>query len=196
MPLPSSSASRSLKHTRQITIEGYARDDGLWDIDARITDRKQRPLSLANGTVRPAGELLHDMHLRVTIDAQMNIVDVLAVTDAAPFMGTCETITPVYRQLIGLNLFNQFRQNVRDRTKGVAGCTHITELCSVLPTAALQSLAGEVKLEQKKPDDQADNGEQKPFALDKCHAMRTDGELARLYYPKWYRAPAKKAGEN
>ena len=40
MPLTPSTSRRALKHTRAIQIEAFARDDGLWDIDAHITDIK------------------------------------------------------------------------------------------------------------------------------------------------------------
>ncbi len=193
MPLPSSNVPRKLKHTRQITLEGYAREDGLWDIEAHITDHKTRPVLMDRGTPRPVGEALHDMTLRLTIDTQMNVVDVVAVTDAAPYPGLCESIAPAYRKLIGLNLFKKFRQTVRERVGGVGGCTHITELSNVLPTAALQSFVGEVAPYGRQPEsgtvEAAGQEQAQPFHLDKCHALRTDGEAVRLYYPKWYRAP-------
>ena len=50
--------SRSLRHTRAIEVQAYARDDGLWDLDARITDVKQIDVTLASG-LRPAGTHLH-----------------------------------------------------------------------------------------------------------------------------------------
>ena len=46
MPL-SSPVSRTLRHTRAIQVDAYARDDGLWDLDARITDVKTRDIALA-----------------------------------------------------------------------------------------------------------------------------------------------------
>jgi hypothetical protein len=35
-----------------------------------------------------------------------------------------------------------------------------------------------------------DEGEQKPFQLDRCHALDTTGDVVRRYYPKWYRGAA------
>jgi len=31
-------------------------------------------------------------------------------------------------------------------------------------------------------------GENKPFQLDRCHALETTTDTVRRYYPKWYRA--------
>ncbi|MDP1979403.1 DUF2889 domain-containing protein [Undibacterium sp.] len=187
MPLSSSTNRRALKHTRTIQIEAFARDDGLWDLDARITDYKPRDITLASG-VRPNGSALHDLSLRITIDLQLTIVDVEAFSDAVPYPGYCEVITPDYKKLIGLNLLRQFRQGVKERMAGVHGCTHLTEMAQILPTAAVQAFAGDV-IDTR--DGATDRGQQaqQPFQLDRCHALRTDGPAVVQYYPRWAKAP-------
>lgn len=182
MPLSPPSSRRALKHTRAIQIEAYARDDGLWDVDAHITDIKTRDTKLASGT-RPAGEALHDLWLRITVDTKLNIVDAEAVSDAVPYPDYCDTIGPAYKKLIGLNLLKGFRDGVKQRLSGINGCTHITELASVLPTATIQAFAGEVL--DTRDGAHADEQSQKPFQLDRCHALRTDGEAVVKYYPRW-----------
>ena len=181
MPLPAPAASRRRLHTRRITFEGFQRDDGLFDIDARLTDVKDQDLTLLSG-VRRAGEFVHDMHVRATIDRAFTIVELEARTDAAPYPGGCETIGPHYRQLIGSNLLNGFRKKLHDTMGHVRGCTHITELLGALPTAAVQTFAG-LKARE-------DEGAGKPFQLDRCHALETSSETVRLYYPRWYRGAA------
>ncbi|MFZ6745289.1 DUF2889 domain-containing protein [Undibacterium sp. JH2W] len=183
MPLSSSTNRRALKHTRTIQIEAFARDDGLWDLDARITDYKPRDITLASG-VRPNGSALHDLSLRITINLQMTIVDVEASSDAVPYPGYCEAITPDYKKLIGLNLMRQFRQGVKERMAGVQGCTHLTEMAQILPTAAVQAFAGDV-IDTR--DGATDHGQQaqQPFQLDRCHALRIDGPAVVQYYPRW-----------
>lgn len=53
MPLLSPPTSRrALKHARAIQVEAFAHDDGLWDIDARITDIKTRD-TIVRARVRP-----------------------------------------------------------------------------------------------------------------------------------------------
>lgn len=176
MPLPVS--PRQLIHTRSITVSAYRRDDGLWDIEAHLVDLKNRDFPLASG-IRPKGMPVHDMTLCVTIDRELNVVGARARSDATPYPGECEMITPDYEGLVGLNLMRGFRQAVRERFAGVSGCTHLTELTAVLPTAAIQGIAGET----------LDTGgtDEKPFQIDRCHALRADGAAVRRYYPKWYR---------
>jgi hypothetical protein len=186
MPLSHSISRRALKHTRAIYVEAFARDDGLWDIDAHITDVKTRDATLASG-VRPAGVPLHDLWLRLTIDSKLIVVDAEAVSDAVPYPGYCDTIGQAYKKLIGLSLLNGFRRGVLERLSGIAGCTHLSELAQILPTVAIQAFAGDVidTREDASPDEQS----HKPFQLDRCHALRTDGAAVAKYYPRWVRVP-------
>ena len=186
MPLSSSSPRRALKHTRAIRIEAYARDDGLWDIDAHITDAKTRETHLASGT-RPPGAPVHDLWLRVTIDTRLNIMAAEAVSDAVPYPGYCDTIGPAYEKLVGLNLARGFREGVKQRLSGIQGCTHLTELAQVLPTAAIQAFAGDVI--DTRDGANTEEQSQKPFQLDRCHALRTDGPVVAKYYPRWVLNP-------
>jgi hypothetical protein len=178
-------------HTRAIQVDAYARDDGLWDIEAILTDTKSRDFPLATG-VRAAGDPVHKMLLRLTIDTRLNILDAAAESLRVPYPGHCDTIGPAYRKLIGLNLLQDFRKHVQARLGGVHGCTHVTELATVLPTAAVQAFAGEVF----KPRDAAHEGhhadEKQPWQLDRCHALRTDGPTVAQFYPRWYRSKKQK----
>ena len=180
MPLPIQDVERELTHTRRVRFEGYKRKDGLWDIEGHITDVKNHDFTLETG-VRRAGLPVHDMWVRLTIDTQFNVVDAVAVSDAVPYPGGCDTVGPAYRKLIGLNLVDRFRKRVSERLGGVQGCTHITEMLGYFPTAAIQTFAGENKQNRDESE--------KPFQLDHCYAMDTHSETVREYYPKWYAGP-------
>eukprot|EP01034_Spumella_vulgaris_P046992 gene46992-58630_t len=81
MSLSTPVSRRALRHTRAIDIQAFAREDGLWDLDAHITDIKVNATKLASG-VRDGGMPLHDLSLRITVDRQLNIVAAEAVSDA------------------------------------------------------------------------------------------------------------------
>ena len=179
MPLPVPEVERELTHTRRVRYEGYKRADGLWDIEAHLLDSKNHDYRLKTG-VRRAGQPIHDMWLRLTIDRSFTIVEAVAATDAVPYPGGCEAIAPAYRKLIGLNLLRGFRKRTWELFGATQGCTHLTELLAGLPTAAIQTFAGEAKEERD------DGG--KPFQLDQCHALQTSGETVRVWYPKWFKA--------
>jgi hypothetical protein len=178
MPLPPPEVPRKPQHTRSIRVQGYAREDGLWDIEAELIDVKAYDFARQGGDILRAGEPVHHMHLRITIDAEMTIVAAQAVYDAAPYGEHCTAIDDAYRDLVGMNLLKGFRQQVKARFGRVAGCTHMTELSLVLPTAAVQSMAGR-RRENPDPD-------KRPFQLDGCHALSTEGPVVLQYYPQWY----------
>jgi len=187
MALPTVAPERRLLHRRAISIEVHARPDGLFEADACIVDTRPHDTRLAEG-VRPAGEPIHDMLLRVVVDRQMNVVDAGAETRSMPYPGRCDEHGDAYRRLIGLNLLRGFRHEVKARLGGVAGCTHVTELAQNLPTAVVQAFAGTVI------DTRGDaEGAARPFQIDGCHALRADGPVVRQHYPRWYR-PAADAG--
>lgn len=178
MPLSPPAPRRRHVHTRRIEVQGFLRDDGLYDLDARLTDTKAMDYPIASG-LRRAGDPVHDLLLRVTIDPGFNVIDVEAVSDWVPYPGGCDTIGPAYRQLIGLNLVRGFRRTVGEMFADVRGCSHITELLLSLPTVAIQTFATFRK-------ENEDTGE-KPFQLDRCHALETTSETVMRYYRPWYR---------
>jgi hypothetical protein len=183
MALPTAAPDRQLKHRRRIDVQIHARGNGLWEVDAEITDVKTRDTQLAGG-VRPAGEPIHDMLLRVIVDEQFNIVEAGSETRRMPYPGHCDDHGDAYRSLVGLNLLKGFRQAVHERLGRTAGCTHLTELSQVLPTAVVQAFAGDVLKTREGESDQ------RPFQIDGCHALRADGPVVRTHYPRWHRAVA------
>lgn len=177
MPL-SPPAERERLHVRRVSYEGYRRADGLYDIEASLNDSKDHDYPLSSGT-RSRQVPVHLMRVRVTINRRFDVVDIEAATDEMPYPGHCDRITPDYKRLVGSNLLKGFRKSIAEKMGGVNGCTHISELLGYLPTAAVQTFAGE-RRETETPSGQ------KPFQLDACHALATDGDAVRLYYPKWY----------
>lgn len=164
-------------------VQTYMRDDGLIDLEAELIDTKAYDYPLKSGIHR-AGDAVHHMHLRVTIDDNFTIVAAEAAYDAAPFGEGCSAIAPTYAGLVGMNLLRGFRQQVKTRFGRVAGCTHLSELTSVLPTAAVQTLA------QRRQQERAAGTEaERPFQLDGCHALRVDGPIVQSEHPRWYMVP-------
>ena len=128
-------------HTRNVVCDGYRREDGLLDLEARLTDRKSHAFALMTG-VRQAGEAIHDIWIRVTIDRGLTIRAVEASLPGVRYPGGCEAIAPAYAKLVGANLVSGFRKVVKERLGSVHGCSHLTELVGHLPTAAVQMFAG------------------------------------------------------
>jgi hypothetical protein len=181
MALPPAAPERLLKHRRSIDVQVYARGGGLWEVDARLTDVKSHDLPMANG-IRRAGEPIHEMLLRLVVDDQLNVVEAGSRPLWIPYPGHCDGHGDPYVALVGLNLMRGFRLKVMERLRGVAGCTHLTELSLVLPTAVIQALADEVI-----DTSEGNAAGQPPFQIDRCQALRADGEVVREHYPRWWR---------
>jgi hypothetical protein len=183
-----SSISRRPVHTRQYRVDVYARDDGLWDLDAEIIDTKHREIRLERGPL-PAGEALHHMTLTVTIQPDGQIVAAQAKTQASPYPDVCASFPEAYQALVGLNLIRGFRQAVRERLGGTQACTHLTEMTNLLPTAAFQAIGGEAMSPKAKSQDTM------PMPIDRCRALRRDGPVVARLYPRWRLVPDQVEGE-
>ena len=190
MSLPPAAPTRQLKHRRQIDVQVFAREDGLWEVDATVFDAKTRVTQMADGP-RPPGAPIHDMLLRLVVTRELDIVEAGSETRAMPYPGICSEHGDAYRLLVGLNLLKNFHREVRARLGGAQACTHLTELAQVLPTAVVQGFAGEVIDTRGTAD-----GAAQPFQLDRCHALRTDGPAVREFYPRWYRPAAAAAPDS
>lgn len=187
MPLPAPRSERTLRHTRSMTFEVHERADGLFDLDAHLTDVKPDPVPFLDH-VNPAGRPVHDMWLRVTLDRKLNVVDAVSALDNVPHAGQCEGIGPDYARLIGLNLMRGFRQGVRERFGDTGRCTHVNELANNLPTIVVQGLFHTLVRNV--------SATRKPLPIDKCHAQVSHGEVVRRLYPMWYQPRAAGAATN
>jgi len=107
------------------------------------------------------------------------------ITSRCARNGGCESAAPAYGKLIGLCLLKDFRKRVRELLGGDRGCTHLTEMLAGMPTAAIQTFAGETKEDR-------DDGT-RPFQLDQCLALETSGETVKKWYPKWHKKEGGKA---
>ncbi len=166
MPL-SEPAPRRAIHCRQVTCQGFQRDDGLWDIEGRLVDTKTYEFTNRDRGAIPPGTPIHEMVVRVTVDDELVIRQIEAVTLHAPF-AICGDITPAFSALAGMSLTNGFLREVRARFGGVKGCTHIVELMAPIATTAYQTIA---PLRHLKTREGRDN------LLDSCHALAADGPV-------------------
>jgi hypothetical protein len=204
MPL-SPPVGRQHLHTRRVTCQGFFREDGLWDIEGRITDEKtyDHPNEW-RGTLK-AGDYVHDMSIRLTLDHKFTIVDVEAVTDKSPYH-MCGNITPDFKKLIGLRIGGGFHREVRARLGGVHGCTHIVELLGPVATTAFQTVSSSKARELNRAH-RAKNGAapkpadastppkapRKPYVIDTCHAWSAEGDVVKRWAPHFYTGPDAEA---
>ena len=129
-------------HNRRISCNGFVREDGLYDIEAELTDNKTYPFSTEfRGYVTP-DQFVHHMKVRVTVDRDMKVHAAEALTISGPY-AVCPTANDVFDSLVGLTIGPGWRRRVTDAIGGRHGCTHITELMGVVGTIAYQTRYGE-----------------------------------------------------
>ncbi|MDE2580209.1 MAG: DUF2889 domain-containing protein [Rhodospirillales bacterium] len=198
MPL-SPPAPREALHTRTIVINGYRRDDGLYDIEAQLTDTKTYSFPNENRGTIEAGEPLHGMWMRLTVDEDMRIVAAEAATDYAPY-GICPQAAPNFARLEGLVIGKGFLRAVNQAVGGTVGCTHLRELLQQMATTAYQTIKparAHREIARAAAGDKAASGESldarisqhfggAPKILNTCLAYSSDGPVVRQRWPHLY----------
>ena len=172
-------AARKHLHTRSIKCEGYERDDGLYDIEAQIIDQKTYAVDEPIRGHRPAGAPVHDMQVRLTLDASMTVRDIEVTTNHAPYEA-CPGVAPAYKALVGAKVGGGWRKAVTEAVGRTKGCTHITELLMPAATVAFQTMGN------WKPQQAAD-AQAKPMFIDGCKAWASDGPVVQKLFPMHYR---------
>ena len=168
-------------HTRTIRCDAYQRDDDLWDIEGIITDTKTYSFENLDRNGVAAGEAVHQMRVRLTINEDLVVQSAEAVTEAAPF-NMCGNIAPDYAQLAGLKIGPGWRKNVTARLGRTHGCTHISDLVlGPLPVTAFQAVIPA----RRKRDNEAADGE-RPSTLDTCHALASTSPVVKRRWPEFY----------
>jgi hypothetical protein len=149
MPLPAA-AARTKLHQRNITLDGYLREDGLMDIEAHMTDVKTYTWENKDRGVMHPGDPLHDMWLRVTMDRELTIVAVEVAMDGTPH-NICPGVVPNYQRLVGLKIAKGFIKEAMAGLAGVQGCTHLRELLQPIGTVAFQTMLSAASHAQARP---------------------------------------------
>jgi DUF2889 family protein len=177
--------TRETLHARSITITGYRRSDGLFEVEGRLLDTKPvdfRPPS--DERVVKAGEAIHHMGVRIVYDDDMTVHDVIAVADAVPY-GDCHGGPATLKSLIGLRMSSGWSSEVKRRLSGAASCVHLAGLMVPMAATAFQSMT----VHRLWQAEQA--GKVSAPKMDSCLAYSRHGELVRRRWPAFYIAKAE-----
>lgn len=185
MPLSKPSPRKHI-HTRSIDCNGYQRDDGLWDIEGRLLDTKSYSFENADRGGINAGEPIHSMAVRLTLDDDLVVQSAEALTEAGPF-SLCGDITDVFDKLVGLKIGRGWRKAVQEVMGRTAGCTHLTDMIlGPMAVTAFQTVAPA----RKSRETSGKKG--RPGTLDTCHALASDSPTVARIWPDYYTGDEKK----
>ena len=181
-PLP-----RQPIHTRRITFQAYLRDDDLWDIDCELSDTKAMDTMREIG-VRKAGDPVHLLRVRLTVDDSFTIRAVQTATPAIPFTECSVAADEPMQKLVGLTMGLGWRKKIEAAIGGVGGCTHLRELVFNAATAAFQTIPGYRERQRSGGSRPAAGpGDQPPFYMGKCMTWAFAGPVVQRTAPMFYR---------
>ena len=181
MPLPKP-AERDPIQTRKVAVSSYRRQDGLWDVEGRLTDVATLPIKNYIGGVIEAGTPIHDMRVRLTLNDTLEIVAVDVAMDAHPYP-ICPGVIPAYQRLKGEKIGAGWNRRIRQLFGGVGGCVHIVDLLSPVGTIGFKSVIRESGQDDAAPEDRVDD---KPHQVNTCHALASNGNIVRDRWPELY----------
>ena len=184
MPLPPS-IDRELMHVRTIDLRGYRRPDGLFEIEGHITDVKSQPLQPpGRDSPMPVGVPVHDMSVRLVVDDDLTVVDVISTIDNGPY-GDCPDGSGPLATLRGARVGPGWTKRVKELL-GPQSCTHLVELLIPLATAAYQTVA---PVRFSRPD--ALDAAGRPKKIDSCYAYGSGRTLVMKRWPAHYTGDKK-----
>jgi hypothetical protein len=184
MPIADPQPRRQI-HTREIVSRGYVRDDGLFDIEAELIDRKPFVYKdRERGDLRP-GKPIHQMRVRVTVDNDLIVREIACEMAEIPF-GYCQGALGGVPSLVSVSVGPGWRRAVDERMRGRKGCTHLRELLYCVGTVVFQTIS------PYREQFMSDLGAPKfgedglPFFVDQCYSWATDSPVVSKYFPMYF----------
>ena len=175
MPLSAPTVARQPQHIRHIDFQSFVREDGLWDIEGVLLDTKAVDIPYVNREgIRKAGEPIHHMRLRVTVDTQLVVQSIEAAMDAHP-LGGCPAALASMQKMVGCCMARGWRKSIEANLGNVAGCTHMRELLQSMATAAFQSIVGAFNTQPDEP----------PRYLGQCKGWDFNGPGVAEFFPQF-----------
>lgn len=174
MPLSPSTVERQPRHIRRVQFHSFERSDGLWDIEGELIDTKAVDMPRLGGGMFQAGEPIHHMHIRATIDTQLVVHAIEAVMDAHP-LRACPGALDAMQRMVGCSMARGWRKAIDTHLHNVAGCTHMRELLLNMGTAAFQSIVQAFNTSPEHP----------PGFLGRCTGWDTHGEAVLQFFPRF-----------
>src|ERR1700712_1437229 len=177
-------------HTRSIECNGYLRDDGLWEVEARMRDTK--PFSQSASRYREElkpGDPGPDRALRFAVDDNMTIQEAQATMRATPYP-TCIEVEPILQRLVGERIGNGWRKVVQSKLGRLESCTHLSELLGPAVTTLFQTMSHGSNPEGRDSLENQRARTERPFFVGGCHSWRTDGPIVADMFPQFATKPA------
>lgn len=175
MSLSVPTVSRTPQHIRQVNYRSFEREDELWDIEGELLDTKATDQPRPSGKgIRKAGEPIHHMLIRVTVNKELVVQSIEAVMNAHPIQG-CPGALEAMQRMVGCSMARGWRKSIESNLAGITGCTHMRELLNNMATAAFQSVVSAFSVASDQP----------PAYLGRCTGWNFNGPAVAEHYPQF-----------
>ena len=169
-----------------MVYRGYDREDGLWDIEAELTDVKPYTFQVPQERPFPAEAPIHGLSIRVTLDDQFVIHDIVTSMDHIPH-AEC-TGAPVHQHRVkGPRMGAGWRKLSTQLVGGTEGCTHLREMLFNMATAAFQTVPSGQWHRRERRGEPHPPVTEPAFFLNQCHTWAYDSPTVARSYPMFYR---------
>jgi hypothetical protein len=182
VPLPVTEEREHI-HTRTITINAYRRNDALMDVEGQIVDVKPFEHHMMDG-VRKAGEPVHDLSIRITLDDTLTVQDAVASMDSTAH-DLCPQATPNFKNIIGLQIAAGWNKKVKAAMSPGLGCTHIIEMLAQMASGAKQAMWSR-KVGEAANFPSQENREMKFDLVNTCYPYRQNSPFIKEHFPSSY----------
>ncbi|MGY9057682.1 MAG: DUF2889 domain-containing protein [Alphaproteobacteria bacterium] len=180
--------ARQPLHTRKVECQGYIREDGLFDIEGRITDTKAYTFSNHHrGAVQP-GEPVHDMLVRIIVDDTLMIVEAEAKSLNTPY-DICPLAALNFKRLAGIRIGPGYMRRVKERYGRDKGCTHILEVMYPLGTTAYQTVFPYREYQRQQQGMSEGEAMKHGPPLNSCYAFSSRRSVVERLWPEKYEGP-------
>ena len=175
--------NRTPLHNRNIFLKGFLRDDNLYDIEAELIDTKHYSIPNKDRGNIVAGDPIHNMKIKITLDKNLTIKNALAITLNGPF-DVCKNANKNFSKIIGIQIKPGWKKKLLGLIGNINGCTHVTELLTPIATTAYQTIKGhEAKVNRERENNL---NAKKPSLLGTCHAFNPRGKIVKRLWPEWH----------
>lgn len=170
-------------HKRVLEFDGWLREDGNWEFEARMSDRKPFRSYGMIGTERAPMEPYHHMWVRFVTDKKLVTLEIETSMLANPYP-ECQQAQANFSSLVGVRVARGWRKAVMERVGGMLGCNHMMELLLPLPSMVIQCTGYGPKFPDMGVEDirrfMIDN---KVGPVGSCYAWRPGGGAQKQFAP-------------
>ena len=176
---------RKLLHNRNISLNGYIREDELFEIEAELLDTKNYDFQNHDRGIIKKNDPIHEMEIKLVLDENLIVINAEAKTENSPY-SICKNANSNFKKIIGLQIKSGWKKEITKLIGGTNGCTHITELLSSVATAAFQTIYPYKSKQKKENESTLNQNQEKQLLLGTCHAFNTKSEVVKRLWPKWH----------